>query len=179
MLLACRLSILGHGKHTDARNHWPGQIGADLRLPDKHGDTALAAAAKTAQWPACAELLFLKANPNTSDEYGYTPLFYMAQAFSASSVDTPENLALAHFIRYVRLLGYHFDCAVLNPDLRTRDLSKWINVADLLVSNPGQLGLYASLIFGTSHAIAHQALSASTSTATSSTSSSTTTPPPH
>lgn len=151
------------------------QLGADLRLPDQHGDTALAAAAKTGQWPACAELLSLKANPNTSDADGYSALFYMAQAFATSSGETPESHALAHLIRYVRILGYHFDCEVSNPDLSTAAQQPSINVADLLVSNPGQVGLYASVIFGTNHSIAPLAVAASTGSANTGTSTSSST----
>lgn len=154
------------------------QLGADLRLPDQHGDSALAAAAKTGQWPACAELLSLKANPNTSDAEGYPALFYMAQAFASASGETPENQALAHLIRHVRIQGHHFDHDVRNPDTSTMAQQPGINIADLLVSNAGQFGLYAPIIYGTNHAAADSALPAPTGSATTNASSSATTAHP-
>lgn len=125
-------------------------LNADLRLPDRHGDNAISVAAKHNQWAACSELLSLGANPYTSDADGYPALYYVAKAFSNGGGDTAENRALAYLIRQARIRGYHFNYAVANHDESSKYEQPWINIADILASNPEQILKYATIIYQTS-----------------------------
>ena len=117
--------------------------GADLHLPDQHGNNALHAASKARQWSVCRYLLANGANPNTSDRSRVSTLTYLAKAFSNGDEETA--IYVAKLIAPLMTKVYRFDPVVLDPEAT----EGWTmtTILGILQSDPNRYASCLHLLF--------------------------------
>jgi ankyrin repeat protein len=117
--------------------------GADLHLPDQHGNNALHAASKARQWSVCRYLLANGANPNTSDRSGVSTLTYLAKAFSNGDEETAIHVAklMAPLMAKVYRLGP----VILDPE--ATEVWTMTTILEILKNDINRYASYLHLLY--------------------------------